>query len=111
QILTPVGSSDSHDVSRYILGQCRTYVRCKFDQPGAIDIREAVSNFVEGRVLVSCGLVADIAVDGKYGPGEIAPVSGDVKVSVRVLGPAWSRADRVSLFANGILVKESLIEY
>ena len=27
-MLTPVGSSDSHDVARYIVGQGRTYVRC-----------------------------------------------------------------------------------
>ena len=33
--LTPVGASDSHDVSRYIVGQGRTYIRCQSDQPGA----------------------------------------------------------------------------
>lgn len=27
--LTPVGSSDSHDVSRFIIGQGRTYIRCR----------------------------------------------------------------------------------
>src|SRR5262249_49066690 len=30
-LLTPVGASDSHDVSRYVVGQARTYVRCKDD--------------------------------------------------------------------------------
>ena len=34
RVLTPVGSSDSHDVSRYIVGQGRTYIRCKDDRPG-----------------------------------------------------------------------------
>ena len=36
--LTPVGSSDSHDVTRYIVGQGRTYVRCDDRSPGRIDL-------------------------------------------------------------------------
>ena len=71
---------------------------------------EAVTNFVEGRVLVSCGLLAEITVDGKYGPGDLAPATGDVKVAVRVLGPAWATADRVELYANGVKVREAAIE-
>lgn len=108
--LTPVGSSDSHDVSRYIVGQGRTYVRCKDDRPGELDVEEAVKNFAEGRVMVSCGLLAEITVDGKYGPGDLAPAKGDVVVSVRVLGPAWATADRVELYANGVKVHEAAIE-
>lgn len=108
--LAPVGSSDSHDVSRYIVGQGRTYIRAKDDAPGEIDVADAVKNFVEGRVTVSCGLLAEIAVDGKYGPGDLAPAKGDVAVSVRVLGPAWATADRVELYANGVKVRESSIE-
>ena len=107
--LTPVGSSDSHDVSRYIVGQGRTYVRCKDDRPGEIDVAEAVRNFAEGRVLVSCGLLAEITVDGKYGLGDLAPVAGDVRVAVRVLGPGWATADRVELYANGAKVREAEI--
>src|SRR5207244_13367080 len=57
--LTPVGSSDSHDVSRYIVGQGRTYIRCPDDRPGELDVAEAVANFRAGRVNVSCGLLAD----------------------------------------------------
>ena len=51
-ILAPVGSSDSHDVSRFIVGQGRTYVRCQDDRPGEIDVAAAAKSFVEGRVLV-----------------------------------------------------------
>jgi hypothetical protein len=108
--LAPVGSSDSHDVSRYIVGQGRTYVRCKDEKPGEIDVEEAVKNFVDGRVMVSCGLLAEITVDGKYGPGDLAPVKGDVVVAVRVLGPAWATADRVELYANGLKIHEAAIE-
>jgi hypothetical protein len=107
--ITPVGASDSHDVSRFIVGQGRTYIRCKNDKPGAIDVAEAARSFVAGHVLVSCGLLADIRVNDKYGPGDLVPATGDVKVAVRVLGPAWTTADRVELYANGCKVHEEKI--
>jgi hypothetical protein len=107
--VAPVGASDSHDVSRYIVGQGRTYVRCKNDRPGQIDVDEAAKSLAAGRVLVSCGLLADITVNGKYGPGDLAPAAGEVKVTVRVLGPGWTTADRVELYANGTKVREERI--
>src|SRR5262249_1792555 len=107
--LAPVGASDSHDVSRYIVGQARTYVRCKGDRPGRIDADEAAKSLAEGRVLVSWGLLADITVNGRHGPGELAPAAGEVKVAVRVLGPAWAAADRVELYASGRKVREERI--
>jgi hypothetical protein len=108
--MTPVGSSDSHDVSRYIVGQGRTYVRCARDDPARIDLEEVVASFREGRVLVSCGLVAELTVADRYGPGDLAPAMGDVSVSIRVLGPGWTTADRVALYVNGIPVKEEAIK-
>src|SRR5439155_10838637 len=101
-LLTPVGSSDSHDVSRFLIGQGRTYIRSGSADPGKIDVDEAVANFLAGRVLVSCGLLAEITVNGKYGPGDLVPASGAVKVKVRVLGPGWVQADKVELYANGL---------
>jgi hypothetical protein len=109
-ILTPVGASDSHDVSRFIVGQARTYIRCKDDRPGNLDVEEATTSFREGRVMVSLGLLAEITVNGRYGPGDLALASGEVKVAVRVLGPGWARADRVELFANGQRIRESKIK-
>lgn len=108
-VLTPVGSSDSHDVSRYIVGQGRTYIRSRESLPGAIDAADAVENFVQGRVLVSCGLLAEITVNGTQGPGDLAPVAGPVPVAVRVRGPGWVTADRVELYANGRKVHEAAI--
>jgi hypothetical protein len=99
--LTPVGSSDSHDVGRYLVGQARTYVRSSDDDPGRIAVAEAVESFLAGAVMVSFGLLAEITVDGTYGPGDLAPASDEVAVEVRVSGPGWTRADRVSLYANG----------
>lgn len=105
--LTPVGASDSHDVSRYMVGQARTYIRCKSDDAGAIDVAEAVDSFLKGRVMVSCGLLAEITVNGKYGPGDLVPSSDEVKVAVRVLGPGWVKADKVELYANGYKIREA----
>jgi hypothetical protein len=108
--VTPVGSSDSHDVSRYIVGQGRTYIRCRDDRPGDIDVAEAVDHFLKGRVLVGCGLLADITVNDTYGPGDLVPALEKIKVGVRVLGPGWVTADRVELYANGVKVREARIE-
>jgi hypothetical protein len=108
--LAPVGASDSHDVSRYIVGQGRTYVRCPDDRPGEIDVDAAVAAFRAGRVMVSCGLLAEITVNGKYGPGDVVPASEEIKVAVRVLGPSWVSADRVTLYGNGYKLREATIK-
>jgi len=100
--VTPVGSSDSHDVARHFVGQGRTYIRCDDRDPGALDVESAVNNFLQGRVNVSYGLLAELTVNGKYGPGELAPVPDDqIEVSVRVLGPSWVSATTLLLFRNG----------
>ena len=109
--LTPVGASDSHDVARFIIGQGRTYIRARDDNPGAIDLDEAVDSFVQGRVLVSYGLLTELTVDDKFGPGGLAPVKNkEVQVRIRVLGPHWVQADKVMLFVNGQLAREERIE-
>jgi hypothetical protein len=108
--IIPVGASDSHDVSRYILGQGRTYIRCGDRNPAAIDVAEACRNLAAGRAIVSLGLLCEIAVNGQYGPGDLAPASGEVAVAVRVLGPSWSKATHVALFANGVKIREADLE-
>jgi hypothetical protein len=108
--LTPVGSSDSHDVSRFIVGQGRTYVRCRDDRPGEINVDEAVESFLAGRVNVSCGLLVEMTVGDKFGPGEVAPANDETNVAVRVLGPAWTTADKVTLYANGVIIREVRIK-
>jgi hypothetical protein len=100
--VTPVGSSDSHDVSRYIVGQGRTYIRCEDRDPANIDVASAVDNFLAGRVLVSYGLLVDPVVNGKYRAGDLVqPVGENIELDLRVLAPNWSKATRVQLFANG----------
>jgi hypothetical protein len=107
-VLTPIGSSDSHDVARYIAGQARTYVRCDDRRVDALDlgcVRDAVRG---GRVMVSYGLLADLDVDGR-GPGDLVRPRRRLTVRIRVQGPGWTRAQRVALYANGVLVREEAI--
>lgn len=108
-ILTPIGSSDSHDVSRFILGQGRTYIKGDDKQPGRLDIQTLKSNLIAGKVSVSCGLLTRILVNDIYGPGDMVGGSGEVKVYIEVLGPAWVSADKISLYANGKMVREEQI--
>jgi hypothetical protein len=109
--ITPVGSSDSHDVGRHFVGQGRTYIRLDDRDVGALDAAQAVDNFVAGKVRVSYGLLAEITVNRKYGPGELAATPGDeVNVSLRVLGPHWTSADHIALYANGTLIREQAID-
>jgi hypothetical protein len=107
-ILTPVGSSDSHDVSRYIIGQGRTYVRSDDGDAGRIDLAQAFERVRRGQVAVSYGLLAEIEVEGK-GPGELVHPKGSIDVRIRVKGPGWSRAERVALYVNGVKVRQEEI--
>lgn len=88
-VLTPVGSSDSHDVSRFIVGQGRTYVR-----KGNL-----VDNFIAGKVGVSFGLFTELEVD---------PPSKNT-VTVTVQSPSWIKPRMIFLFANGKEIYSSAI--
>jgi hypothetical protein len=108
--ITAVGSSDSHDVSRFIVGQSRTYISVPDDNPSQIDVAAACRSLKEGRALVSMGLLARMTVAGKFGAGDLATgLSDEVPVEVIVSGPAWVQANRVALYANGARIRESEI--
>lgn len=68
--IAAVGSSDSHDVSRFILGQGRTYVAVPDADPSKINLEKAWQSYKQGRLLVSMGLLAQISVGDKFGVGE-----------------------------------------
>ena len=108
--LTPVGSSDSHDVTRYIVGQARTYVRCDDHNPGAIDPAAALERVRRGQVMVSYGLIAELDVETK-GSGELVAPDGDLDVRIRVKGPSWTRANQVTLYVNGVKAREQKIPH
>jgi hypothetical protein len=105
--IAAIGSSDTHDVSRFILGQARTYVVCPDDAPANIDVARACESFRSMRAYVSMGLLTQMTVGKKYTVGDLATGLGDTfEVNVKVLGPSWVRADRVELFANGQRIRQ-----
>lgn len=105
--VTAVGSSDCHDVSRYIVGQGRSYVVCDDSDVSRIDVNKACESILSGRVLVSMGLLADMKVEDRFSVGDLATGVGDlIHVSVSVQGPDWTAVDLVQLYANGELARE-----
>ncbi len=108
--VTPIGSSDSHDVARYVVGQGRTYIRLDDRDPGNLDLEAAVANFLQGRILVSYGLLAEMTVCGKYTCGDLAaPAREEIVVAIRVFGPHWTTANEVRLYSNGQLIREEQV--
>jgi hypothetical protein len=104
--IAALASSDTHEVNRFILGQARTYIWCPRDHPPDLDLKVIWESFRRSRLLVSMGLLTTMEVGGKFGVGDLAtgfPSSAQVHVQVR--GPAWTAADRLELFVNGIKVR------
>ena len=65
----------------------------------------------EGRALVSLGLLANLAVDGRFHVGDLATGSGPtLRVKATVQGPSWSQVDLVTLFADGVKLREQPVE-
>lgn len=85
-----IGGSDSHTVNFAIPGQARTYLEAPDEDPAAIHVETAVASILQGRTWVSFGLLTrlDLAPDGKT-------------ATVQVLGPGWTRAERLQIFRNG----------
>ncbi|MEQ9408550.1 MAG: CehA/McbA family metallohydrolase [Fuerstiella sp.] len=110
RMLTPVGSSDSHDVARHFPGQGRTLIRCDDSEPGKIDVAAAVRSFLAGKVTVSCGLMADIRVNDLAGSGDVVPMADHYRVVVNALGPSWIEARHVEIFVNGQSVHTATID-
>lgn len=102
--VTPVGSSDSHDVTRYIVGQGRTYIRCNDQDVANIDVKAAVDAFVAGRVAVSYGLLVKLVAGDQHGPGDrmtLADSPPKVEFTAEVHGPEWTQASQLLLYVNG----------
>ena len=113
--VTPVGCSDSHDVSRYIVGQGRTYIQADDHNPGLIDTEAALDSFLNGRVIVSYGLLVQLQVSSStelansQGPGDTLSIRQNTDsteqttliITAKVLAPHWSRPRKLQLFLNG----------
>ncbi len=105
--ITAAGSSDTHDVNRYILGQGRTYIRCPDKNPGKINVKEACRALRQGKALVSMGLLTTIRVAKRYEVGDLAKnLPEKILIEAEVLGPRWTQADQLTLYSNGIPILE-----
>lgn len=109
--IAAIGSSDTHDVSRFILGQGRTYVATKDSDPAHLDLEEVWQSYQKGRLLVSMGLLAQVRINDRFAVGDLATeLSSHLDVEALVSGPSWAKADHVALYANGILLREADID-
>ena len=98
QRIAGIGSSDSHDVSNFIVGQGRTYIPMADDQDVAhIDVDEACKQLLAGNGMVSYGLLTQLSVQ-------------DSIAKVDVQAPSWIKANRIQIFANGKEVIDESIE-
>ena len=105
--ITAVGASDCHDVSRFIVGQGRTYIQADDSDVSKIDIEKACDNLRTGKAVVSLGLFPLIRVNGKAGPGETVSVEKkSFEVEATIDCPNWMRPEKVELFSNGTKIKE-----
>ncbi len=109
--IVAMGASDSHDVSRFIVGQSRTYIAARDDDPSRIDVAEACTNLLAGRAIVSMGLLPQLTVEDRFTIGDLATgLPEQIRVRVKVHGPSWVSAVKVELFANGVIIKEAAID-
>jgi len=105
-----VASSDTHDVSRFILGQARTYVLADDTNPARVDIDEVCRNLLRGRALISMGLIAKIRINDRHEVGDLVTgKQANLNVRVDVFGPKWTQADRIRLYANGVKIADRMI--
>jgi hypothetical protein len=107
-LVTAVGSSDGHDVSRYIVGQGRTYLECDDTKADALNVQDACRSLKEGRAYVSMGLLPVVTVNDRFGVGDLATnLNSTISVKVEVRAPSWIDCERVELFANGVRIAET----
>lgn len=106
--IVPIGSSDSHDVARYRIGQGRTYIQCDDRDVSAIDIDQAMKSFLSGNVLVSYGLLVNATLIDSANDPSIPPKS--IAIDAVVRGPSWTRVDQLHLWQNGVPIRMESIE-
>ena len=104
-----MGSSDVHDVNRYIIGQGRTYIAADDSDVGALDVRQVCQSLKEGRALISMGLFVNMTVNDRAGVGDTVTAKDHLEVEVTVQAPSWIDIDTVELFANGYSVGKETI--
>jgi hypothetical protein len=101
QHIVATGGSDSHDLTRNILGYPRTYVR---EPASAVpDPKRIIAALKAGRAFVSNGPLLELEVEGKK-PGDTLALAANartVEVKVRVDAPSWMDVTQIELWVNG----------
>lgn len=85
--IAPIGCSDSHDVSRYVVGQARTYVAVDDTDSGAIAVGAVCDEILAGRTQVAAGYLVEAVPDAD-------------SATIRVQHPSWIPAPRVRLLGS-----------
>jgi len=107
--IAAVGSSDTHTVGDPV-GQGRTYIPSRTDDPAALSVAELVEQLRLGRASVSLGIFATVQVNGQFGAGDLAPVDdGKVTVRLRVAAPGWIQPREAVVYLNGAPVAEQTV--
>jgi hypothetical protein len=104
-----LGSSDVHDVNRYIIGQGRTYIAGDDGDVGNLDVEAACEALKQGRALISMGLFVNMTVNGNGRVGDIVTATDQLVADVTVQAPSWMEIHKVELFANGETIREETI--
>ena len=107
--IVAVSGSDAHDVSRFIVGQGRTYIAAADNDPAHIDVDNACKNLRDGRAFVSMGLLVNLTVNRRFSVGDLVTDQEPVlSVEAEVRGPSWIKGPtHVALFANGTQIRET----
>ena len=105
--LWAVGGSDSHTISEPP-GQGRTYIASLAENPGAIDLSDAIKSMRAGNMSVSYGIFGVATVNGRVPMGGIAKPNDDGTIDVKfhVACPDWIKARKAVVYLNGIHAAE-----
>ena len=101
-----LGSSDVHDVNRYIIGQGRTYIEGDDSDVGELDVAAACEALKQGRALISMGLFVNMTVNANGRVGDLVTATDQLVAEVTVQAPSWMEIHKVQLFANGEAIRE-----
>jgi hypothetical protein len=98
-LITGVGSSDSHTVGDPV-GQGRTYLPSKTDDPAKVDVDASCEAFLRGHCSVSMGIMATATVNGAP-MGAVVAAGDSPQLKLRVAAPSWVKANTVFVYVNG----------
>jgi hypothetical protein len=110
--LTPIGSSDTHDVVVEHMGMPRTMVRVSDDSASAIESGTTLTREILDNLARSSGALTDVVVtDGPHismsVAGDARPLGkvidgtgGSVEITIDIQSADWAHFDTVEFFAN-----------